>query len=64
MTVGAVMLATVVVPDRSRPMQERLYGIFGVSDDAAQRLIEKRGFTRLTTREIAQEAGCAEGTNL
>jgi hypothetical protein len=30
--VGAVMLAT-VVPDRSRPMQERLYGIFRVSDD-------------------------------
>jgi AcrR family transcriptional regulator len=30
--------------------------------DAAQRLIEKGGFTRLTTREIAQEAGCAEGT--
>jgi hypothetical protein len=30
--VGAVMLAT-VVPDRSRPMQERLYGIFRVRDD-------------------------------
>ena len=30
--------------------------------DAAQRLIEKGGFSRLTTREIAQEAGCAEGT--
>jgi AcrR family transcriptional regulator len=25
-------------------------------------LIEKGGFIRLTTREIAQEAGCAEGT--
>jgi AcrR family transcriptional regulator len=30
--------------------------------DAAQRLIEKEGFVRLTTREIAREAGCAEGT--
>jgi len=30
--------------------------------DAAQRLIEAGGFTRLTTKEIAQEAGCAEGT--
>jgi len=30
--------------------------------DAAQRLIEKGGFTQLTTREVAQEAGCAEGT--
>ena len=30
--------------------------------DAAQRLIETGGFTRLTTREIAREAGCAEGT--
>lgn len=30
--------------------------------DAAQRLIEKDGFIRLTTKEIAQEAGCAEGT--
>ena len=30
--------------------------------NAAQRLIEKGGFIRLTTREIAQEAGCAEGT--
>jgi AcrR family transcriptional regulator len=30
--------------------------------DAAQRLIETGGFTRLTTREIAQKAGCAEGT--
>jgi AcrR family transcriptional regulator len=30
--------------------------------DAAQRLIERGGFTRLTTREIAREAGCAEGT--
>src|SRR5258708_15395586 len=30
--------------------------------DAAQRLIETGGFTHLTTREIAQKAGCAEGT--
>ncbi len=30
--------------------------------DAAQRLIESGGFTRLTTREIAEQAGCAEGT--
>lgn len=30
--------------------------------DAAQRLIETGGFTRLTTKEIAREAGCAEGT--
>ena len=30
--------------------------------NAAQRLIEKGGFIRLTTKEIAQEAGCAEGT--
>ena len=30
--------------------------------DAAQRLIEGGGFTRLTTREIAREADCAEGT--
>ena len=30
--------------------------------DATQRLIEKGGFARLTTREIAQKAGCAEGT--
>jgi tetracycline repressor-like protein len=30
--------------------------------DAAQRLIEAGGFTRLTTSEIAREAGCAEGT--
>ena len=30
--------------------------------DAAQRLIEKGGFTRLTTSKIAREAGCAEGT--
>jgi AcrR family transcriptional regulator len=30
--------------------------------DAAQRLIESGGFSRLTTREIAREAGCAEGT--
>jgi AcrR family transcriptional regulator len=30
--------------------------------DAAQRLIEKEGFNRLTTSEIAREAGYAEGT--
>src|SRR5215471_18933361 len=30
--------------------------------DAAQRLIEKSGFIRLTTKEIAREAGVAEGT--
>ena len=30
--------------------------------DAAQHLIESGGFTRLTTREIAEQAGCAEGT--
>jgi AcrR family transcriptional regulator len=30
--------------------------------DAAQRLIETGGFTRLTTKEIAREAKCAEGT--
>jgi len=30
--------------------------------DAAQRLINEGGFTRLTTSEVAQEAGCAEGT--
>jgi AcrR family transcriptional regulator len=30
--------------------------------DAAQRLIEKGGFSSLTTKEIAREAGCAEGT--
>jgi AcrR family transcriptional regulator len=30
--------------------------------DAAQRLIEKEGFSRLTTKEIAVEAGVAEGT--
>jgi AcrR family transcriptional regulator len=30
--------------------------------DAAQRLIEKGGFTQLTTKAIAEEAGCAEGT--
>ena len=30
--------------------------------DAAQRLIEKEGFSRLTTKEIAREAGYAEGT--
>jgi AcrR family transcriptional regulator len=30
--------------------------------DAAQRLIEKGGFIRLTTKEIAREAGVAEGT--
>src|SRR5919204_6094066 len=30
--------------------------------DAAQRLIERDGFIRLTTKEIAQEAGYAEGT--
>jgi AcrR family transcriptional regulator len=30
--------------------------------DAAQRLIEVGGFSSLTTREIAQEAGFAEGT--
>ena len=29
---------------------------------AAQRLIEAEGIMRLTTREIAREAGCAEGT--
>jgi AcrR family transcriptional regulator len=29
---------------------------------ATQRLIETGGFSRLTTREIAREAGCAEGT--
>jgi AcrR family transcriptional regulator len=30
--------------------------------DAAQRLIETEGLIRLTTKEIAREAGCAEGT--
>ena len=30
--------------------------------DAAQRLIEKDGSSRLTTKEIAREASCAEGT--
>lgn len=30
--------------------------------DAAQRLIEKEGFSRLTTIEVAREAGYAEGT--
>jgi AcrR family transcriptional regulator len=30
--------------------------------DAAQRLIETEGLVRLTTKEIAREAGCAEGT--
>jgi AcrR family transcriptional regulator len=30
--------------------------------DAVQRLIETGGFTRLTTKEIAREAGVAEGT--
>src|SRR5258708_37071186 len=30
--------------------------------DSAQHLIESGGFTRLTTREIAEQAGCAEGT--
>lgn len=30
--------------------------------DAAQRLIERGGFTRLTTKNIAQEAECSEGT--
>ena len=30
--------------------------------DAAQRLIEKEGFSRLTTKDIASEAGLAEGT--
>jgi len=30
--------------------------------DATQRLIEEGGFTRLTTRKIAREADCAEGT--
>jgi len=30
--------------------------------DAAQRLIENEGFSRLTTKEIAIEAGVAEGT--
>lgn len=30
--------------------------------DAAQRLIETGGFSRLTTKEIAREAECAEGT--
>jgi AcrR family transcriptional regulator len=30
--------------------------------DAAQRLIEKDGSTGLTTKEIAREAECAEGT--
>jgi AcrR family transcriptional regulator len=30
--------------------------------DAAQRLIEAGGFSRLTTKEIAREAECAEGT--
>jgi AcrR family transcriptional regulator len=30
--------------------------------DATQRLIEKDGSMRLTTKEIAREAGCAEGT--
>lgn len=30
--------------------------------DATQRLIEKEGFSRLTTKDIAQKAGCAEGT--
>jgi AcrR family transcriptional regulator len=30
--------------------------------DATQRLIEKDGSLRLTTKEIAREAGCAEGT--
>jgi AcrR family transcriptional regulator len=30
--------------------------------DAAQRLIETEGLVRLTTKEIARAAGCAEGT--
>lgn len=30
--------------------------------DATQHLIEKGGFARLTTREIARQAKCAEGT--
>jgi AcrR family transcriptional regulator len=30
--------------------------------DAAQRLIETEGFAGLTTKQIAREAGCAEGT--
>jgi AcrR family transcriptional regulator len=30
--------------------------------EAAQRLIETGGFARLTTSQIAEEAGCAEGT--
>ena len=30
--------------------------------DAAHHLIESGGFTRLTTRQIAEQAGCAEGT--
>jgi AcrR family transcriptional regulator len=30
--------------------------------EAAQCLIESGGFTRLTTREVARKAGCAEGT--
>jgi len=30
--------------------------------DAAQRLIESGGLTRLVTKDIASEAGCAEGT--
>jgi AcrR family transcriptional regulator len=30
--------------------------------DAAQRLIEQEGFTRLTTKEIARESGFSEGT--
>jgi len=30
--------------------------------DAAERVIRAKGFARATTREIAREAGCAEGT--
>src|SRR6202051_4953456 len=30
--------------------------------DATGRLIRNRGLARVTTREIAREAGCAEGT--
>src|SRR5690348_14675512 len=30
--------------------------------DATERIIQTKGFARVTTREIAREAGCAEGT--
>ena len=30
--------------------------------EAAERMLQSKGLARLTNKEIAQEAGCAEGT--